>query len=99
MNAQSRLKEIREDLGLSQQKLADDLEIKINPISGIESGKQKEFSLPLAYALHTKYDYEPKGRGFESLRAHLLIKALGFYQSLFIILSPLFPHLFYLIAL
>jgi len=70
MTAQNRMREIRNDLGVSQQKLADELNVKINPISGIESGKQKEFSLPLAYSIHEKYMYElmwllyGKGRKF-----------------------------------
>lgn len=62
-NHSERLKEIRNDLGsdgksLSQQKLADSLGMSIGSINSIESGHQKFFSLPLAYAIHKKYGYE-----------------------------------------
>ena len=57
IEAKERLKTIRNHTGLSQQKLANVLDIKVTVINHIENGTQKSFSYDLAYKLNQKYGY------------------------------------------
>ena len=54
-----RLKQIRQNLGLSQQKLADSLELQRSIIADVERGKVKSPNFKLLRKLEEKYNINP----------------------------------------